>query len=52
MAYVHGIKTSEVATSLLPAAEVDSAISFVVGTAPINLVDESNIKDFVNKYFI
>lgn len=43
MAYVHGIKTSEVATSLVPAAEVDSAISFVVGTAPINLVDESNV---------
>lgn len=43
MSYVHGIKISEVPTSLLPAAEVDSAIPFVVGCAPINQVDESNV---------
>ena len=43
MAYVHGVRTSEVATSLLPAAEVDSAITIVIGTAPINQVDETNV---------
>ena len=34
MAYNHGIRTSEVATSLLPATEVDSALPVIVGTAP------------------
>ena len=37
MAFFHGVKTNEVPTSLLAPVEVDSAITFVVGTAPIHL---------------
>lgn len=43
MAYRHGVRTSEIATSLISPVEVDSAIPFVVGTAPINQVDENNV---------
>lgn len=34
MPYVHGVKTSEVPTSLLPPVQSDAGIPFVVGTAP------------------
>ena len=37
MAFFHGVKTSEVPTSLLAPIEVDSAITLAVGTAPIHL---------------
>ena len=37
MAFFHGVKTSEVPTSLLAPNEVDSAITLAVGTAPIHL---------------
>lgn len=37
MAFFHGVKTSEVPTSLLAPVEVDSAITMAVGTAPIHL---------------
>lgn len=37
MAFFHGVKTSEVPTSLLAPVEVDSAITLAVGTAPIHL---------------
>ena len=43
MAYNHGIRTSEVATSLLPATEVDSALPVIVGTAPVSMTDPTNI---------
>ena len=37
MEFFHGVKTNEVPTSLLAPVEVDSAITFAVGTAPIHL---------------
>lgn len=37
MAFFHGVKTSEVPTSLLAPNEVDSAITLAVGTAPVHL---------------
>lgn len=37
MAFFHGVKTSEVPTSLLAPNEVESAITLAVGTAPIHL---------------
>lgn len=43
MAYTHGVKISEVATSILPPVEVSAGIPFIVGTAPINMSDISNV---------
>ena len=43
MAYNHGVRISEVATSLLPTAEVSAGIPFIVGTAPVNMTDPSNV---------
>lgn len=40
MAYSHGVTVLENPTSLTPPIEVDSAIQFVVGTAPINLLED------------
>lgn len=37
MAYKHGVYTSEIETSVQTAAPVDSALPFVVGTAPRNV---------------
>ena len=39
MAYNHGVKISEVPTSILPPAQVEAAIPFIVGTAPVNMTD-------------
>lgn len=43
MAYNHGVKISEVATSILPPVSVSAGIPFIVGTAPINMTDTSNV---------
>lgn len=43
MPYQHGVRTSEVATSLLPTSEADSALPVIVGTAPVNMTDEANV---------
>lgn len=43
MAYNHGVKISEVATSLLPTVEVSAGIPFIVGTAPVNMTDTANV---------
>lgn len=43
MAYKHGVYTSELATSILPPVSVDSAIPFIVGSAPVGMADESNV---------
>ena len=43
MAYNHGVKISEVPTSILPPVEVSAGIPFIVGTAPINMTDLRNI---------
>ena len=43
MAYNHGVKISEVPTSILPPVEVSAGIPFIVGTAPINMTDPSNV---------
>lgn len=43
MAYEHGVKTSEVPTSLLPTADVDSALPVIIGTAPVGMTDVTNV---------
>ncbi|MGN0902873.1 MAG: hypothetical protein ACI4M9_06280, partial [Succinivibrio sp.] len=36
--YKHGIYISETGTSLIPTVRVESALPFVIGTAPINQI--------------
>lgn len=43
MAYEHGVKIAEQATSLLPPVEVSAGIPVVIGTAPINMTDPTNV---------
>ena len=43
MAYTHGVKISEVPTSILPPVEVSAGIPFIVGTAPVNMADVTNV---------
>ena len=43
MAYNHGVKISEVPTSLMPPVSVSAGIPFIVGTAPINMTDTTNV---------
>lgn len=43
MAYKHGVQVSEVPTSILPPVQVSAGIPFIVGTAPINMADPTNI---------
>lgn len=43
MAYKHGVYTSEVPTSIQPPVEVSAGIPLVVGTAPINMTDTTNV---------
>jgi hypothetical protein len=39
--YRHGVYVTEVPTSLLPPRRVSNAVPFVVGTAPVHLLDET-----------
>lgn len=48
MAFRHGVYTSEVPTSLLPAVSVDSNVVFAVGTAAIETLDDGSTK-YINK---
>ncbi len=41
-AYKHGVYAEQLATSLVPASQVDSAIPVVVGTAPVHLISEGS----------
>lgn len=43
MAYKHGVYVSEVPTSILPPVEVAAGIPFIVGTAPVNMTDPTNV---------
>lgn len=43
MAYNHGVKVSEVPTSILPPVQVTAGIPFIVGTAPVNMTDPANV---------
>lgn len=43
MAYYHGVKVSEVPTSILPPVQIEAGIPFIVGTAPVNMTDTSNV---------
>lgn len=43
MAYNHGVKVSEVPTSILPPVNVSAGITFVVGTAPVYMTDIENV---------
>lgn len=40
MAYQHGIYVKENPTSIVPPIKSESAIQFIVGTAPVNLIEE------------
>lgn len=43
MAYKHGVYVSEVPTSIIPPVRTTAGLPFVVGTAPINLSDKTNV---------
>lgn len=43
MAYNHGVKISEVPTSLMPPVAVSAGIPFIVGSTPINMTDVTNV---------
>lgn len=43
MSYNHGVKVSEVPTSLLPPVQSSAGIPVIVGTAPVNMADTSNV---------
>lgn len=43
MAYNHGVKVSEKPTSILPPVSVSAGVPFIVGTAPVNMADVSNV---------
>jgi len=43
MAYNHGVKISEVPTSILPPVRVSAGIPMIVGTAPVNMADPTNV---------
>lgn len=43
MAYNHGVKVSEVPTSIQPPVEVSAGIPLIVGAAPINMTDTTNV---------
>lgn len=43
MAYNHGVSVSEIPTSILPPVESSAGIPFIVGTAPVNMADTSNV---------
>ena len=43
MAYNHGVYVSEAATSLLPVVSVTAGIPFIIGTAPVNMTDPTNV---------
>lgn len=43
MAYKHGVYVSEVPTSIIPPVRTTAGLPFVVGTAPINLADVTNV---------
>lgn len=43
MSYNHGVKVSEVPTSLLPPVQSSAGIPVIVGTAPVNMTDASNV---------
>ena len=45
MAYQHGVRVSELPTSILPPVVANSAISFIVGAAPVNMVDEPKVNE-------
>lgn len=47
MAYFHGVKASEVATSLLATVSTTAGLPVVFGTAPVHLT--SDPKAYVNK---
>lgn len=40
MAFYHGVKTSELATSVIPAVETNAGLPVVFGTAPVHLTDD------------
>ena len=43
MAYNHGVKISEVPTSILPPVQISAGIPLIVGTAPVGMTDPSNV---------
>lgn len=50
LAYTHGIRVNESATSLVAPIESDSAVIVAVGTAPVNLVAKPTVNEPVVAY--
>ncbi len=50
MAYTHGIYVDETATSLISPVESDSGIIVAIGTAPINMAEETALNEPVIAY--
>lgn len=49
MSYRHGIFIQEVPTGILPPVQVESALPFVVGTAPVHLTEEADLSAVINR---
>lgn len=49
MSYRHGIYIQEVPTGILPPVQVESALPFVVGTAPVHLTEAADLSDKINR---
>ena len=47
MAYFHGVKASEVATSIITPVATNAGLPVVFGTAPVHLTDDPTA--YVNK---
>lgn len=43
MSYYHGVRTQEISTEIIGTVESTAGLPVVIGTAPIHLVDESNV---------
>ena len=50
MAYYHGVRTSEVETSLITPVQTENNLPFIVGTAPIHLGNSKNVNEPVLCY--
>lgn len=50
MAYNHGVKVSEIPTSIVPPVEGTAGIPFIVGTAPVNMAESVKVNEPVLCY--
>ncbi len=50
MAFYHGVKTSELATSVLAPVQTTAGLPVIIGTAPVHLADEPKVNEPVICY--